>query len=152
RDFRKIVSGHLDAFICCASFEKRSLSIAKRIPPVDVDRVIVVANVDWADLVHANRAFLCKRYGDAVIEANTRTDNPVVTADQLATALMRLPKRTHARVVVDISTFTHEQLLILLALLRTQRYAASTTLVYTGAAKYMLGRPKWLSRGVNSIR
>lgn len=82
--------------------------------------------------------------------------SPLVTADNLQRAL------SHAggddgdlSYLVDITTFTHEALLILLRLLQARVKRGSVVLAYAPAAEYSVGLPpeeKWLSKGITDIR
>lgn len=149
---REVVPSHLDAFVCCASFEQRSLSIARQLRFHDVGTVLIAQNTALPGEFQQNAQSLHELFSGTVIDTFMSIDNPVMTADNLSAALSAMQLTASSRVLVDISTFTHEQLLILLALLHVRPYAQSVILVYTGADEYMLGEPKWLSRGISSIR
>ena len=58
-------------------------------------------------------------------------------------------------VLLDITTFTHEHLLILMALIRNHALPCKILLGYTGAAEYSTNTDEesvWLSRGVGQVR
>ena len=57
--------------------------------------------------------------------------------------------------LVDITTFTHEALLILVRLLQSRVRQKPVTLLYAPADEYSIGLPsaeKWLSKGITDIR
>ncbi|HVT16837.1 MAG TPA: hypothetical protein VHQ90_11765 [Thermoanaerobaculia bacterium] len=83
------------------------------------------------------------------------TDNPLETGDSLFGGIADLARDSSQRIVVDISTFTHESLLMLLRVLYITRQCVNVTLLYSKATEYSIGdRPenKWLSKGVGEIR
>lgn len=141
----------IDVFICCASFEERSLSIPMELPPDRVRTALVVSNenMDNEKSIEALQAHFRDRY----CSVRTKVDNPIKTADALYGELMK-HVASATQIVVDITAFTHEQLLILLALLRAilLDFDRHVTLVYSGADAYMLGGKEWLSAGVEDVR
>ena len=141
----------IGTFICCASFESRSVAIGNAISS-KVDRAIICINEDYADTAAASIGSLTNVFAGKHTIVNIRTDNPVLIADRLL-QLLHHPL-LEGDVLVDITTFTHEQLLILMRLLHR---TPSTKMFfgYTGAVEYALGLPdeqKWLSRGVDNVR
>lgn len=149
REFRSTVTGFMDVFICCASFEARCLSIAEQIDPACVGAVLLAHN---DGMLSGNGVKICERFGDKVKLVAFRIDEPIQTADVLRQALECAISSPEATVVADITTFTHEQLLILLGLLRAGRRGKRLILAYSGAAEYMVGTEKWLSHGIREIR
>ena len=150
-EFHSVVPDFIDVFMCCASFEARCLSIAQQIEPDSVGVAIVAENED-VEAVGKHAAELHARYGAKAKRVAIRSDNPLYTADQLSAGLTDVQGRGDGLFVVDVSTFTHEHLLQLLALLRSKRRGRSVIIVYTGAAEYMLGEDKWLSHGIGEVR
>lgn len=87
------------------------------------------------------------------MELSTR--NPLISANNIQAALTGLSIANRV-CLVDISTFTHESLLILFKLLIIHRESGEQIfLAYTNAAEYNPGVPnekKWLSYGVREVR
>src|SRR5262245_1341375 len=110
--------GSIDLFVCCASYEARSLDVSNALNANDVRYAIVAENINHAALHGRNAGSLLKRFEGRVMHAHTSTEDPIQTADALQEALRQHPDAE--RVVVDVSTFTHEALLILLRLLASE--------------------------------
>lgn len=147
----------LDVFICSASFEDRCKSAAEKIDPSRVTRVLVCEYQDFESVATeaANAAWLRSRFANKVRRVILSTNKPLLTADNLSNALDDLPKAQCLNMMIDISTFTHEALLILLKLLRQSGLSAKIKFVYTGAREYSIGlqgNEKWLSKGIDDVR
>ncbi len=150
----------VNLFICSASFERRCLSVpmalAQALSPqrslVCVNARSVVPAAENAKALMGVCRLNCER-------VSLDRGNPVRTADSLSAALSRAfnsSRQGSQTVVVDITTFTHEALLILLRLLQnTAEKRDRLLLAYSPAAEYSVGLPpseKWLSRGIRGIR
>jgi hypothetical protein len=79
-----------------------------------------------------------------------------MTADNLSSAIDSIPPSESESFLVDITTFTHESLLILFKLLSSpSRQNRRITYIYTSARDYSTseaGDQKWLSKGIVEIR
>lgn len=143
-------------FICSSSFEKRCLSVANQVDPGLVSQAIICENVDMHDVIEKNDAFLRERFGDKAVHVPLRTDNPLQSADSIQKALAAYHSGDPKKFLVDITTFTHEGLLILLNLLRQHAKPKDTALfAYNPAGEYAAGmkqEEKWLSTGIAEIR
>ena len=82
--------------------------------------------------------------------------SPTVTANVITSAVIsRMKEIGTGTVLLDITTFTHEHLLILMALIRNHGLPCQVLLGYTGAAEYSTNTDEesvWLSRGVGQVR
>ena len=150
------LNGRVDVFICSASFEARCMSVPDQLPPESIGAVLVCANANFPDVLSGNGRYLSDRYGDKGSLVKLSTENPLITADALQNALSRFASDVPINYVIDITTFTHEALLILLKIMRLRLAAKDTaTLVYSSAAEYSVGdkpEDKWLSKGIGEIR
>ncbi len=145
-----------DIFICSGSFEDRCKIIPTAIGLDDFKKCMIVEN-DNIVQVRENSKFLSAHFKDNAIHAKTNTTDPIVTADILNTTLTSLLReKTKSNVVVDITTFTHECLLILLRILNIHNdKIGKLHLLYSSALDYSVGQTienKWLSRGVANVR
>ena len=143
----------IDLFISAISFEERSLSLINTLDDNHVRKI-------WFAYNHNEKEF----YLDKLILAETKnnseliefsTDNPIITAQTLANKFNSLTKLEN--VLIDITTFTHEGLLILYKFLDLYRYKISNLyLAYIGAKEYSVNESeddnKWLSKGTKTIR
>lgn len=146
----------LDVFICSASFEERCKSVAVQIDPSQVGCVLICEYQDFEEIAIevANADWLCTRFADKCRRVLLSTKQPILMADTMADHLKTLPKKYH-NILIDISTFTHEALLILLQLLRQSGLSAKIRFVYAGAREYSVGlqgADKWLSKGIEDVR
>jgi hypothetical protein len=151
------VGTDIDVFICCGSYEERCKSVAEAI---DVDRVrsaIVGWNTNLEAFVYPNTSSLLDRFGEKAVECHLDSSNPITTSDALKDSLEAVIQGDRAQcVLVDVTTFTHESLLILVKLLQELVKPHDTPFfVYTSAEEYSVGledEDKWLSKGVADVR
>ena len=146
-----------DLFICCASFEKRCLTIPNALGINNVRQVIIAKNINIPE-VNENANHLKSLFSEKSTEVNISTNDPLCTVDNLMAIVGKavLGLNEGAIVVLDISTFTHESLLIVFQLLY-KVYAGKYSLIilYNSASEYSIGDPvekKWLSNGIDKIR
>lgn len=145
----------IDLFICSASYESRCASVAEQLKPEDFRAVIVTENENHAEFYNNAKSRLMQHFGDIAVLASLDTRNPLATADGLTAALAKFSDSPDFSVLLDITTFTRESLLILLALLRLRFASAKVRLVYVSAAEYSLNETdedKWLSKGIADVR
>lgn len=145
----------VDVFIGCASFESRCLSVIRHLDPGMVRHACVVVNKDSPGVVERHVRTMMSLFGRAARRIEVDRLNPVVTADALDSCVKEVVQ-ANTRVAVDITTFTHEELLILLRVLGARWASGSELLLlYATAAEYSIGdanENKWLSKGVREIR
>jgi hypothetical protein len=146
----------IDVLICSASFEERCKVIPNQMNPNDFNHVLICENEDLRDMVSTNSDYLVKRFGNKSIKVTLATNDPLKGTDNLQKALKQVYDNKVRTVLIDISTFTHESLLILLKILQ-QFYCNKLIIqfVYLSASEYAKGMPpedKWLSKGIGEIR
>lgn len=146
----------LDVFICSTSFEKRCTIIPRQIENDNVKHVIIFENKGYEDLAKQNRKILQRQFGEKGSLVDLRRDDPVASADSINEALQEAVSQDAKRFLIDITTFTHEGLLILLGLLRrVLTHGESVQFAYNSAKDYAVGmenEDKWLSKGVKDVR
>lgn len=157
KDLGRTVGSRFDYFICCASFEDRCKSIADQLDPREIGYAVIAENANLRKYVGANSNYLVQRFAHRHARALMDTDDPIRSADALADALAALRAEDRGdRCLVDISTFTHESLLILFRILEFWVDDRTTIdFVYTRASDYSLKddpEDKWLSRGIREVR
>jgi hypothetical protein len=145
------------AFICFSSFEQRSFTV-----PLSLD----AKAIDIAFVLKSSDIQLGKSGSENVIQIQNhikicelrelKLNNPVNVADIMTDIIREIIKKSIYSIVVDISTFTHETLLILLRLIYDNREKFySIYCLYNGASKYSGGdapEKMWLSKGCNDVR
>lgn len=143
-------------FFCCASFEDRSSSIPKAIKNLNFNNTIIFASDDCYDGIK-NTSIEIKGLisGHSEIIA-TKAHIPIITADVMSKIIRHTINENVKDIIIDITTFTHEMLLILLNIVRM--YAdkfEKITCLYTSASDYSIGElneRKWLSKGCRVVR
>ncbi len=144
----------IDLFIVCSSFEERCKSVALHMK--NVPNAFVVENKNLTNYVGENASFLREFFRQSkVYDIYANTTDPIKTADYLLENLKTVIKNKDMKILVDISTFTHEHLLILFKILYLFFPENNILFVYTGADYCpKTGNPndRWLSKGVNEIR
>lgn len=154
-DLRKRI-GPVDAFLCSASFEGRCLSTA--------------AHLDFSQCRTAHVACFDQRPGNtgkhlddlksicgsSSQELPLLVSDPIKSADTLMAAMSSVLLQQPKTLAVDISTFTHESVLVLYRVIRLVRRPETRILfLYVGAHEYSLGDEedkKWLSQGIEEVR
>lgn len=148
----------IDVFICCASFEERCRSIPNNVDLSSLSRAIVCFDDSTSVLAsHENANYLRKLFGQRTIDVGIRINQPLVTADSIQAGFIAASDlRAGQNYVVDITTFTHEDLLILLKILQARLTPQDQlTFVYNSAIEYSVGSPseeKWLTKGIGEVR
>lgn len=145
-----------DIFICSASFEERCKVVPDKLSIGKFKHVLICENEDLKDIVSKNSDYLMKRFGSRSVKVQLSTNDPLKGADNLYRELSKLVDHKAKTVLIDITTFTHESLLILLKLLQHfYRKLLKVQFVYLSASDYSVGIPKkdkWLSKGIGEIR
>lgn len=143
-------------FITCASFEERCLEVPKALVEIVPTSSVLCFQIDRES--HEARVNSEKiealGWGSPVQFCKLMLSNPLMTSDTITQALSTL-RDSASSLLVDISTFTHEHLAILVRGLQVYGMLPRTNFVYVSVAKY--GRtesdePLWLSRGVCAVR
>jgi hypothetical protein len=149
------LGGGPDLLICSASFETRCLLVPEALGNLPPSKSFIIANRDYRDEVGHHLDQLRERLGNGAELVETSTENPLDTADALMAVVDYLARNSPKSVLVDITTLTHEGLLILLRLLGRTRGLSGLQFAYANAAQYSVGdsaTDKWLSKGVREVR
>jgi hypothetical protein len=155
----KNINSHLptsiDLFLTCSSFEDRCLTISKHIDVSRVKKTLVFYNDDQRKLVKDRAEQLCSFFLNAELIAFD-SNNSLTIADKFLHIFLDT-ELSNKNIVVDITTFTHEALLILLKVLTLFKKETSTILlVYNSASAYChevkSKEEIWLSKGLKDKR
>ena len=149
----------IDVFVCSASFEERCLSIAENVNRQRIAQVVVVRDRRFAAAVEKNLGRLRERFAGKESTVVVDSGDPVLTTVNIVAAMERFRQadvRRVVRVVVDITTFTHEALLILFRVCDVAfDKSCVVDFVYATAGEYSVGdqpAEKWLSKGISEVR
>lgn len=144
-----------DVFICSTSFEERCLSIPTHLDPEQFKKVLVCEYEDYSKIEEKYTQEINDHFVGKAEKVVLSTRNPILTADNLSDALDSLSTIEGWSAVIDITTFSHEALLILLGLLQQRKKWNKILFAYSEAEEYAVGlegKEKWLSKGVDDIR
>ena len=149
-------SESIDLFICSASFEQRCLSIAENLDREQIGHVLVAKNQRFSDAVDESLNILQERFSGKVSILVVDSADPVLTAKNIVVAIREKRRSRGQRVLIDITTFTHETLLILFHVCNVSLDASSAVdFLYAPASEYSIGdepSDKWLSKGISEVR
>jgi hypothetical protein len=142
------------AFICFASFESRSTVSAQSIKGSRVSSGYCLTDKNMVKSIASEKCILETLI--AVKRVSLDLKRPIMVAETLTTIVKDLIEKQEKYLVIDITTFTHEVLLVMLKLLRLNRENFSEIhLLYVGAKEYAQGlnaSEKWLSKGCKDVR
>lgn len=145
-----------EVFICCASFEQRCLSIARKVDTSVIKRAIICSFDDKCPSVENNRNSLCDFFGEKGTVVTLKKDSPLENYDKLYDVLKSL---VGFKTIIDISTFTREMFLICFRLFKQLefnrdliRICYNPSSVYSNITNSDDFDKMWLSKGVNEIR
>lgn len=150
------ISESIDLFLCAASFELRCLSVPQSIELSKIKNAIIFYMKDSIQYINENKTILQEHFKDASTCVELMHEDPLFTADRMQEILVEYSQRyTIASIMVDITTFTHESLLILLRLIPIVFPSATIAYAYANAQEYDSDNEKdnkWLSKGIGEIR
>jgi hypothetical protein len=141
-------------FVAMASFESRCTTIAKSFAG-KFERAVVLKNSQVGVLADDNFEKLIELGGENCIHYELTLDDPIKSASVLSLIPSLVSRNSIGPVFVDITTFTHEQLLILIKVLKNAKLTQRIVFGYSGALQYSvntLPEDVWLSKGVGQVR
>jgi len=141
-------------FIGYASFEERSTTISLAINPSQISKAIIFHTKENDDL--KSRTIISKQssLNPEFIELDIK--NPIDIGRRMTTKVKEILSMNNTDLVIDITTFTHETLLMLLKLIYTNiKRFSSVKCLYNNAEVYSVNdQPEqaWLSKGCRDVR
>jgi hypothetical protein len=139
--------------LCCASFEERSYSLVNALIERDDIKVVLFKNRESLQTTVEGRAVIKRAFGGRLREVEISKRDPLFTADVIASVLATLPSLQ--TVCIDISTFTREELFLIIRIVDDLSRYDRTSFFYVRSRAYSMGSKvgeEWLSRGVNDVR
>jgi hypothetical protein len=157
-DLRGTLHGTV-SLISCLSFEERSLSVAKALSPGGLRRWLCILNedieTDITDMRYKAEAIAADA-GVSIQFLSASKRNPLLLADALIGLAEDLTLGDQDKWIGDITTMTHEMLLILVAAAdEIVQQWSDLFLVYNVAGAYSgddSPEEKWVSRGIHEVR
>jgi hypothetical protein len=154
----KDLAQSFDLFICSGSFEERCLSIARNVDKDKIGHSFIFYSNDRSEidfLIGNNVSILKQLLGEHTTEVIISRINSLFTTDTTYLTLdTHIKKYQTKSILFDITTFTHESLLILLFLLNVNWKDIDITCIYASASTYNHENDtdnKWLSLGITGV-
>ena len=157
-NFNNIINETYDLFISFVSFETRSFSFADKLDINNLAKVFIIKNKNSNDnkLIIQNKILFENKFKSDFEYIDVDLDNPIYSADNLKDKFNFLgSNKKRVKILLDISTFTHEVLLLLLCIFRQWVYNIELTCVYCNTLDYSTKEAvenKWLSKGLKEVR
>jgi len=145
----------IDLFICSSSFEERCLSIPFQISKIDYNKVFICYNANHTSNIN-NTKYLLDLFNKKSVEIKFNSERPLSIAENFYLALKNSLTSPKLNIILDITTFTHEALLIIIKILSLFKDRIENLyILYVGAREYSYNQKdedKWLSKGIGNIR
>lgn len=136
-------------------FDSRCLSALNNFPGDRAVQVAGILNAGWSTANQANTDSFVEKLGATGTVIGYGAQSVLEIADSLIEFVNPLIECPEKSLVIDITSFSHELLVVLLGVLHNVQLLSRSTLLYVGASEYSYNSPGdavWLSRGVRSIR
>jgi len=119
-------------------------------------KVYKIANQDFHENISINAKKIKSFFKEKSELVNTEQHDPLFTTDALSRMFNNIMDSKIYNIIIDITTFTHEMLLILLKLFYlNKKHFRKITCIYTSAKDYSVGDNDdkiWLSKGCREVR
>jgi hypothetical protein len=153
----------IDYFISSSSFEERCLDICSIVAGlnINIDKCFLFGTVDFMEEVKVLRNKMLNLFSQEIQErvklVDLKINDPVSSFVEMLKVCNTLFKDTPKCVLLDITTFTHENLLVIFRILYTKKRESDKVLmIYSGAKSYshnyIDNKDKWLTKGIKEIR
>lgn len=155
RNLNSSIEDRFDVLICCSSFEERCLSIPNKLKRKKFKKVIIIENKNGSTLIKKHSGILEELFSNKSQLVSVDFDSPIEVADNISKELNQIGRTGKVNVLIDITTFTHETLMICIQLLRLNKKVDHVTCAYANAEQYCSNceiRKKWLSQGCTDVR
>ncbi|EGY5283495.1 hypothetical protein QE497_002728 [Acinetobacter baumannii] len=135
-------------FIQGIGFDKRCLTVLRNIQVSKFHKIIGIQNLHSRTRNTEHEVGFLNIAGDraSIVGNNSKTVMSLV--DELSEVLNKIELLSTKEIYFDITSLSHEILVVLVGLLNELNLLKNTTFLYTQARQY----GSWLSRGVNEIR
>lgn len=157
-EFSDILKGKsIDLFISSASFEDRCFVTANLAKDFKPKKSVFFYNKNEADIIIINSEKLTAAISHSY-RISLNSDSPVYNYVKLLFFVNNELKNFQLpNILIDITTFTHETLLVLLRILEIKKHLLGNIFMsYVGASEYSFNTQnddeKWLSKGIKDIR
>ncbi|MCQ2312247.1 MAG: hypothetical protein MJZ84_02200 [Paludibacteraceae bacterium] len=156
-NFSTQIKDVFDVFICCAGFEPRSKSVLLNMPEHVTSKVIMLSYKNDKSGITSHNIEEMLSCGHNITHEVWMSDSPVQNSDILHNILSTI--QDNAKVLVDITSFTRELLLIMIQMVLYKYKKIEFSFCYVPSVCYAACHLKnadmskvWLSRGVKQVR
>ncbi len=143
------------AFLVGLGFDHRCLAVLSKSPRDRFSEIIGVSNAGWGDQNQKNIEEFGRLAGSECSVVGQGATSVIEVADQLSQRVAAVFAHPTSKLLVDITSLSHELLVLLLGMLHEIGGLNRTSLIYVGAAAYSTNtgpHAMWLSRGVKDVR
>lgn len=153
----KEVNKPIDVFIGFCSFDPRCLSVISNIDIDLIKTAIIYVNEEMPEETIRNLNTFHSLLNDKIREEKVKVFNPIQFTDSvLKTLAESIDQNKTPQLFVDITSFTHEGLMIIYAILKEKYKDAQVVYAYNNAKLYASEAKekdeRWLSRGIEYVR
>ncbi|NLE24954.1 MAG: hypothetical protein GX625_06365 [Clostridiaceae bacterium] len=153
-----------DLFICSASYETRCLSFVRNCPAGRLGLALLCYMKEFKDNISENLCSMRNALHDITRETeevSLSQNDPIFSTDIFIDKLSNIYQNKKIKsVLFDVTTFTHEMVLIILRVFNVLFPQIDITFVYSNADNYDPKntregndvKSKWLSKGISEIR
>jgi hypothetical protein len=142
--------------LCCSSFEERYIVIPSLFAKRGLKDIIIFKNGKLHSNIEKNALIINGCYDNNASIISTKIDEPLLTTSKIKAVISSLVENNNKKLIIDITTFTHEMLLVLLmGIYKNRTHFDNIQYLYLGAKDYSINEKteeKWLSKGCKKIR
>lgn len=153
----------IDLFICSVSFEERCITIPSSICDGNLKKSLIFKNKAESaflpdEKIEKNAKLLKSILGENSTVVEISRNNPLLLSNKIQTHLKEMLDSQQKNIAIDITTFTHEALLIIFKVLflLNKNHKKEIFLIYNHATDYSYNitdcTKKWLSKGTKEPR
>lgn len=154
---QEVIALRPSTFITCSSFEPRCVEIAKIVSAQASARAICFHVDKTCPSSQRHRSDIAAMNWGPYEEVGLQISNPLASSDFILRSISGLSASEVNRILVDVSTFTHEHLAMLIKALLNRDILRFVHFAYVGVNLYGVGSSAedghlWLSRGAAAVR
>ncbi len=153
-EFKKIQHDEF-VFFTCSSFEERAFCIPKSLDVNQIKKSFIFST-NATPKIKENATYIVNLLGSNAELRQIVKNDPFSYIQKFNEAINEVIQEQHKILYIDITTFNHEMLLILLKIIDKKRENFDQIrFLYIGAKEYSVGdsnENKWLSKGCKDIR
>lgn len=154
KNINDFLNKKIDLFLCSSSFDNRCFVLLESLSSNNIDRVAVCHFENNYRISETNLSKIGIHFGEKMEVLLLRKHNPISVYDLFYNLLMTLSSKSN--VLIDTTTLTRENLLILIKVIVQNFSSLNVQLSYTPSSAYYKEDSKpeelWLSKGVRDIR